>query len=268
MPVSAYDRVVMHMVENSAVMSGGATVITTRTGEDLQVPKSTAYVTSALTNEGASITESDPTLGVSTLKAYKFASFFQISRELANDSQSDLLGFLERQAGESLALAFGPYLITGTGTAQPQGIVTAAGTGKTGPTGTQATAGQGTDCLYDLIGSVAEPYVRQASTGFIMTNASLMIARKLKDSAGQPVAAASGAPGGNTLLGFPAFVDPNVAAMAANAKSIIFGDLSRYFVRVSTASASRGRTNTPSSPIWSASAPSSGSTVRSSTRTA
>jgi HK97 family phage major capsid protein len=127
-------------------------------------------------------------------------------------------------------------------------VVTAATVGKTGPTGTtvslgaQATAGQGTDILYDLIGSLAEPYSRQPSTGFILTNASLAIARKLKDSSGQPVAgmvggglnaAVSGAPSGNNqILGYPAYVDPNVAAMAANAKSIIFGDFSRYFVRI------------------------------------
>ena len=33
MPVSVWDRIVMHMVENSAVMAAGATVATTSTGE-------------------------------------------------------------------------------------------------------------------------------------------------------------------------------------------------------------------------------------------
>ena len=113
--------------------------------------------------EGVSITESDATLAVSTLKAYKFAAFFQISTELATDTPTDLLSFLARQAGQALALAYWPYLITGTGSGQPQGVVTAATVGKTGPAGTgtslgtQSTAGQGTDCLYDLIGSLAEP---------------------------------------------------------------------------------------------------------------
>lgn len=216
--VSVWDSVVQHMVDSSALIA-----------------------------EGASITESDPTLAVSTLRSYKFGGFFQVSSELVNDSGTDLLGFLARQAGESLALSFGSYLITGTGTGQPQGIVTAAATGKTGPTGTatslgsQSTAGQGTDVLYDLIASVAEGYARQPSTGFILNNASLAIARKLKDTQGQPVVGMTGglvnsavgaAPNGNQILGYPTFVDANVANMAANAKSIIFGDLSRYFVRI------------------------------------
>ena len=246
--VSVYNRILTHMIENSSVLAAGATVATTDTGEDLVVPKSTAFNTAALITEGSTITESDATLGVSTLKAYKFASFFQVSTELATDTPTDLLAFLARNAGQALAAAYGPYLITGTGTAQPQGIVTAASVGKVGPTGTtttlgtQGTAGQGTDCLYDLIGSLAEPYSRQPSTGFILTNPSLAIARKLKDSTGQPVAgmvggglnaAVSGAPSGNNqVLGYPAFVDPNVAQMAVNAKSILFGDFSRYFVRI------------------------------------
>ena len=59
-----------------------------------------------------------------------------------------------------------------------------------------------------------------------MNNASLTIARKLKDSSGQPVVGI-GAPtniNSETLLGRPVFVDPNLANMANTAKSILFGD--------------------------------------------
>jgi HK97 family phage major capsid protein len=89
-----YGTIMQRLVENSAVMAAGATVLTTATGEDLAVPKETAWVSSALTAEGASITESDPTLAFATLKAYKYASFFEISQELANDSPANLLDFL------------------------------------------------------------------------------------------------------------------------------------------------------------------------------
>ncbi len=247
LPVDAYDRVVQHLVENSAIMAAGATVINTESGENIVVPKSTAFVTSALQAEGTAPSATDPTLGVNTLGAYKYMSLFQISRELAIDSNSDILGFLANQAAVSLALGFGPHLVTGTGSSQPQGVVTGAGTGVTGPVGTtvslgaQTTAGMGTDLLFSLIAALAEPYARQPSTGFVMTNASLGICRKLKDSTGQPVAslllgtpqAAVGAmPYANQLLGYPVHIDPNVAQMAASAKSIVYGDFSRYFVRI------------------------------------
>jgi hypothetical protein len=42
-----YGRIVQHMVETSSIMRAGATVVTTETGEDLVVPKSTGFVTSA-----------------------------------------------------------------------------------------------------------------------------------------------------------------------------------------------------------------------------
>ena len=35
----------------------------------------------------------------------------------------------------------------------------------------------------------------------------------------------------DTILGKPVFTDPNMAATALNAKSVVFGDISRYYVR-------------------------------------
>jgi HK97 family phage major capsid protein len=92
-----------------------------------------------------------------------------------------------------LALAYGPHLITGTGTGQPSGLVTTATTGVTGPAGTgtsfgvQGTAGQGTDLLVDLFGSLAEPYTRSPSLAWLMRTATLSSIRKLKTTAGDLV---------------------------------------------------------------------------------
>lgn len=233
MGVSTYDQIVQHMVENSAVLRAGATVLNTPTGEDLQIPKSTGFSTANLITEGSSITESDPTLGVVTLKSYKYAAFFQISSELANDGNKDLLSFLSRQAGVALALAYGDKLINGTGTGEPRGVLADTTAGITGPVGTattlgaQGTVNQGTDVLYGMHGSLAEPYAITPSRAWLMRNASLTTIRKLKDTVGQPVLPADG----DSFLGAPFVVDPFVPAMAANAKSIIYGDFSRYFVR-------------------------------------
>lgn len=234
MPVSVYDRIVMSLVENSAIMRAGATVINTPTGEDLQIPKSTAFSTAALTSEGSAITESDPTLNVVTLKAYKYGVLFQVSHELANDTATDLVGFLTDQAAQALAQAFGPHLISGTGTNQPTGVLSSTTVGVTGPTGTassfgtQGTVDQGTDALIGLHGSLAEPYVLQDSRAWLMRNATLTAFRKLKDSNGQPVIAGDA----DNYLGAPFVVDPSMPAMGANANSVAYGDFSRYFIRI------------------------------------
>jgi HK97 family phage major capsid protein len=238
MGVDVYGRIVMHMVETSSVMRAGATVVTTDTGEDLVVPRSTGFVTSAITAEGAQITESDPTLGTVTLKAFKYANYFEVSQELANDSPTNLLDFLARQAALSLGLGtsgYGNALINGAGTTEPRGLLLDAGTGVTGPTGTgttlgtQGTINMGTDALWSLVGSVAEPYAESDSAAFIMRNASNVIVRKLRDTTGQPV---NGLTDRRSILGYPVFVDPFMPAMANTNESIAFGAMDRYFVRI------------------------------------
>jgi HK97 family phage major capsid protein len=233
-----YGTIVQHLVETSALMRAGATVITTPTGENLVVPRSTGFVTTNIIAEGASITESDPTLSTVTLGAFKYSNFFEISSELANDSPTNLLSFLARQAALSLGLGangYGDDLINGTGSGQPRGLLLDAGTGVTGPTGTgtslgtQGTANQGTDVLWSLIGSVAEPYAESPSAAFLMRNASNVIVRKLKDTSGQPV---NGLADRRSILGYPAYTDPFMPAMANTAESIAFGAMDRYFIRI------------------------------------
>jgi HK97 family phage major capsid protein len=233
-----YSTIVQHLVETSSLMRAGATVVTTSTGEDLIIPKSTGFVGSAIIGEGASITESDPTLATVTLKAFKYANYFEISQELANDTPTNLLSFLATQAALSLGLGatgYGDDIINGTGTTQPRGLLLDAGTGVTGPTGTgtslgvQGTVGHGTDALWNLVGSVAEPYAASPSAAFLLRNASDIIVRKLKDTTGQPI---QGLTTRGQLLGYPSYIDPFVPAMANAAESIAFGDMSKYFVRI------------------------------------
>jgi HK97 family phage major capsid protein len=133
------------------------------------------------------------------------------------------------------ANGYGDDLINGTGTTQPRGLLLDAGTGVTGPTGTgtslgtQGTAAQGTDALWNLVGSVLEPYAASPSAAFLMRNASDVIVRKLKDTTGQPV---QGLGERGRILGYPVFLDSFMPAMANAAESIAFGDMSKYFVRI------------------------------------
>jgi HK97 family phage major capsid protein len=165
-----------------------------------------------------------------------------VSRELVEDSDANIVETLTREAATSLALAYGPHLATGTGGgSQPLGYVTAATVGVTGPTGTsttfgtQATAGQGTDLVFDLYGSIAEPYLLGNSVGVLTRNATLTMFKKYKEGGSStpmldltPTKAGSSA----NLLGMPAYVDPHIAAMGASAKSMAFGDWSRYVLRI------------------------------------
>lgn len=232
-PVSFYNQITESLVDSSAVLAAGATLLTTATGETIRIPRATALSTAALTAEGAVIAESDPTLGVVALGAFKYGAIIQVSRELIDDSGADLQAYLARETGTALGLALGAHLISGTGTGQPRGVLADATLGVTGPVGTtvslgaQGTAGMGTDLVNSLYASVAEPYTRSRAAGFLLRNASLAVVRNLKATTGELV--------GNAYIAqspAPFYADAYVPAMAANAKSVLFGDWSRYFVRV------------------------------------
>jgi HK97 family phage major capsid protein len=228
--ISFYDRLMAHLIEVSGVMSAGPTILNTTSGELIEIPKTTAHSSAALTAEAAAIAESDPVFGKTTLGAYKYGNLIQISRELVTDTSVDLLGYVAMQAGRAVGNALGVHLVTGTGSSQPAGVATAASTGVTGGAG---VAGAFTaDNLIDLFYSVVEPYRRSASCCWLLRDATMASVSKLKDGSGRYIfePGLGGSP--DTIKGKPIYTDPNVAAVALGAKSVLFGDMSQYFVRL------------------------------------
>lgn len=231
-PTSFFDRLMAHLIEVSAILRAGATVLNTTSGESIQVPKTTAHSANAgIIAEAGSITESDPVFGQTTLGAFKYGIMIQVARELIEDTGVDLEGYLAMQAGRALGNGFGAHAITGTGTGQPFGVVTQSTLGVTGGTGVGgAFTG---DNLIDLHYSVIEPYRMSQACVWLMRDATVGAARKLKSTDGQYLwqpGLQAGAP--DLLLGKRVVTDPNVAAVALSARSVAFGDFSQYFVRL------------------------------------
>jgi HK97 family phage major capsid protein len=225
------EQLLEHMIEVSGVMMAGPTVLNTTSGESIEVPITTSHGTAALTTEGSAISESDPAFGKRTLGAYKYATLVQVSRELVDDTSVDLLGYIARQAGRGCGNALGTDLVVGNASSKPSGIVQTA---STGVTGSASVSGAFTaDNLIDLFFSVIAPYRNSPSCGWMMKDTTLAAVRKLKDTTNQYLWQPSiqvGVP--DTLLGKPVHTDPNVAAVALSAKSVIFGDFAAYFVRL------------------------------------
>ena len=229
-PTDFYRSLWANLIEVSSILQAGATVIATQSGESLQVPKTLTHSSGALTAEASAIAASDPTFGQLTLSAYKYGVLIQVSNELVTDTAVDLLGYLSMQAGRAVGNAFGAHAITGTGSSQPRGITIDS---TLGVTSAVSTSGAFTaDNLIDLQYSVIAPYRASPAAAWLMRDASLGAVRKLKDTAGQYVWQPSlqvGSP--DTILGKPVYTDPNIAATAINAKSVLFGDISQYLVR-------------------------------------
>jgi HK97 family phage major capsid protein len=228
-PTSVYDRIVEHLVQTNVVRNV-ATIVTTNSGETLNVPTSTAFSTASIVGEAAQASASDPTLATRALGAYKYTVLVQLSNELATDGAVDVAGFLARQAGTAIGVATRGHMTTGDGSSKPTGIVTSSSAGATGATSvTGAFTG---DKLIDLRYSVGSAYTSQPGCGFMMNNTAMAAARKLKGTANDHYIFAPGMNGDpDSLLGFPVYLNDSMASPALSAKSVLFGHFPSYYIR-------------------------------------
>lgn len=213
----------------SGMRRTNATILTTASGESLEMPKVTSHGTAAIVGEGTALAEADAAFGKLTLGSWKYGQLVQISGELMADTGVDLLDFVAKDCGRAIARATDTHYVTGNGTNQPLGIMAACGTGVTGGTGVGGSAT--VDDLIDLLYSVNEEY-RMNGAQWFMKDATAGGIRKLKDSDGQYLwqpSVQAGQP--DRLLNFPVISDPNVAAAGTNNLSVAFGDFSAYIIR-------------------------------------
>jgi HK97 family phage major capsid protein len=226
----------MRSIEIALLTYGGmrqaATILRTATGAALPIPtvNDTTQV-GVILNENTQVANQDVVFAQLVLDAYKYSSKqVLVSVELLQDSAVPLGQMLGTLLGERIGRITNTHFTVGTGTAEPRGIVPAAAVGFTAGAGTTQVTTWTYASMVELEHSVDPAYRRNAS--WMMADSSLKKTKLLVDTQGRPLWAASiqtGAP--DTLLGYPVIINQDVAAMAANAKSVVFGDLSKYLIR-------------------------------------
>jgi HK97 family phage major capsid protein len=208
--------------------------INTSMGNALPIPTSDdTSNTGRLLAENTQVTNTDVAFGVVTLNAYKWSSdILLIPFELLQDSGVDIEAFLISRLAERLGRVQNTYFTTGTGTSQPQGIVTGATSGKTGLVG--QTASIIYNDLVDLKYSVNRAY--RESAEWMMNDLTLATILKIVDGNSRPlfesafsVSLQSGEP--DKLLNQPVIINNDMATMAANAKSVLYGAFANYWIR-------------------------------------
>lgn len=211
-----------------------ATVITTNGGGALTMPTvNDTAVTAEAHTEGATLTDDggkDVTFGEKVLNAFAFnTEWLRVSKELADDSIFAMETLLGDLLGERLGRIANLRLTTGTGSGQPNGIVTAASSGLTAAAVAAITA----DEIIDLVHSVDPAYRVGPKAGFMFNDTVLKLIRKLKDGDGnylwQMGNVQQGQPG--SLLGYNYRINQAMAVPAASARSMVFGDFGKYYVR-------------------------------------
>ena len=223
------------------VRQSRATVLPTDLGNPIDYPTSdgTSEIGEQLA-ENAAAAAADPVFGVVNLATYKFSSkSIAIPIELLQDSSVDIEAFVRLRMSQRLGRITNQRFTTGTGSSQPQGIVTAAGSGVVGVTGTTTSLGASGSAAYDNLVTLqhsVDPAYRQRGREWMMHDSTLREVRKLKDGQNRPIFVPGyevGIPGGfpDTLLGDGIVINQDMPVMAANAKSVLFGDFSPFVIR-------------------------------------
>lgn len=236
---SVYSQLWQYAVAGSQLLQAGVDIINTSDGNTLPLPVATVHATTGTANAAlpvaisasGTVTANDATITTVNLSVSKYGYLTLVPTELVQDASFDLEGYISQAAGRELARTIA-YIAAAAAIA---GFTTAGVTGPAGTSttlGNQAAAGQGSDLIYQLFHSVLPEY--RTNAAFVMGDPAAALIRQLKSTTSgagvwQP-ALSAGDP--DLLVGKPVYIAPQIATMAANAKSIFFGDWSALKVRV------------------------------------
>ncbi|MBQ1944700.1 MAG: phage major capsid protein, partial [Ruminococcus sp.] len=184
--------------------------------------KNVPYVASrgaaALIAEGGPYPVNSDQFNIVVFHAYKFGRIIQATDELIADSAFDMYTYCAESLGKANGEGQAPYLWTGTGTNEPEGVLTAAGVGVTAAATNAVTA----DEIIDLYYSLKEPYRRNAV--WAMNDLTVAAIRKLKlPGTGEYLWTPGFGVAPDAILGRPLRTSENIPTLAANKPVIAFG---------------------------------------------
>ena len=222
-----FEKTLIEALEEENIFRKLAHVIKTSSG-DRKIPVVASKGTASWVDEEGLIPESDDVFGQVSIGAYKLGTLIKVSNELLNDSVFNLEAYISKEFGRRCGAKEEDAFFNGNGTGKPTGILDAtygAETGVTADAVDKITA----DEIIDLFYSLKAPYRKRAV--WILNDSTVKAIRKLKDGNGnylwQP-ALTEGTP--DTILGRPVYTSAYMPSIAAGARTVIFGDLSYYWV--------------------------------------
>lgn len=206
----------------------GPTLLATGSGNNLPFPTldDTGNV-GAILGENLVDSEQDLVFGEIVLEAFKYTSnIIRVSEELLQDTEVPLEEIIGRNFGIRLGRITNSHYVTGTGTAQPQGITVAA-------TIQQAAASSTAIAVADLINvkhSVDPAY--RITPAYLFHDLTFRDLKLLEDTTNRPLwQPALGAEAPATIDGDPYIIDNDMPQIASGNRSVIYGMLSGYTIR-------------------------------------
>ena len=210
-----------------------------RTSSGNQIPwptvDDTSVVGAILNEDTPSVPVSDMSFGQKLLNAYTYHSnVVKVSVPLMEDSAFDLGTFLADQLGQRLGRIINQHLTIGTGSGQPNGFVTALNAASRTVNAADDVTVARTD-LVNLIYGVNRAY-RNQNAAFQMNDATISKYRILGFGSAddRPLYLQGDATKGepDMLEGYKVVVNNDMASIAADARTVAFGDWKKYVTRV------------------------------------
>ncbi len=184
-----------------------------------------------LTSEAAAVTVQDMTFANAQLSAYNYASQVKVSMQLLQDNAFDLNSFLAEAMGERIARATNAAFSTGSGSSQPEGIVTGSALGNTAAGATAITADDVLDTIYSI-----DPSYRNKPTFGLMAHDNIIAAIRalgIGSNNDYPIwqpGLAIGQP--DRIFGVPVYVNNDMqSSIATGTKTLLAADFSKFVVR-------------------------------------
>ena len=222
-----FEHTLVQALEQENIVREHAHVFTTSSGNH-KIPVVTSKGTASWIDEEGAIPESDDVFGQQMIGAHKVGTLIKVSEELLNDSAFDLEGYFASEFARRIGNKEEDAFFNGDGVGKPLGILAATGGAPVGVTAASATTVTA-DEIIDLFYSLEAPYRKNAI--WVLNDASIAAIRKLKDNNGQYLWQPALHEGTyDTLLGKRIFTSPFVPEMKSGQKSVIFGDLSFYWI--------------------------------------
>ena len=222
-----YEHTLVQGLEEGNIIRNHAKVITTSSGSH-KIPVVASKGSAAWIDEEGQYTESDDVFGQVQLDAHKVGTIIKVSQELLADSAFDLESYFTSEFTRRIGTKEEEAFLVGNGSHKPTGLLNETGGAQIGVTAASATAITA-DEVIDLFYSLAAPYRKNAI--WILNDATVKAIRKLKDSSGQYLWQPALKDGEfDTILGKRYFTSAYMPTMTAGAKTILFGDLSYYWI--------------------------------------
>lgn len=227
-PTTVWNRIISQVIEISPVFSMADRYNITGT---LILPKYDAQNSSIVmqyADEGTTAESGKVVISQITLGGFLARCLAKISKSLINNSNFDIVGFVEEKMAQAIALYFEHEILFGrvdkveglTGITSDMTVTTAAATKIT------------SDELIDLQDKVIDNY--QGNSIWIMNRETRNAIRKLKDNEGDYLLNRDfTAKWGYTLLGKDVYCSDAMGKMLAGKTTIYYGDLSGLAVKVS-----------------------------------